>query len=310
MQTDPEIKDLISKYFTFSRREYKAAIALFILSSFIWLFSDIKNYLIPPKFNNAELLQKAAELDAVASSIEDSYAQDKNWDRNKSENPKESPLPDYFMFNPNTTSATDLSRLGFSKKQIHIIENYISKVGQIKSKDDFRKIYGISETQFAALDPFIDLPEARPSNTNSTSERKSKKLALSKIELNTADSNDFDRLPGIGMGYARRIIKYRNALGGFVNISQLLEVYGFRQSLLDSISPFLNLDLSKIILLNINTAELEELRKHPYIRYKFANAIVNYRQQHGRYANIEDIKNVVLMTDELFDKIKSYITVD
>lgn len=89
-----------------------------------------------------------------------------------------------------------------------------------------------------------------------------------------------------------------------------MEVYGFRTGLLDSIRPYLTLDPSKVIKLPLNTATIDQLKIHPYLRYKLANAIVNYRTQHGNYKSIDDLKNILIMTDEVFEKIKSYIYID
>ncbi len=307
MQFHPELPELLRKYFTFSRREYKATLALFLITIAVWCYPDIHLKVFSPKYNQEQLLAKAYELDALLLSNESS---------NSEFNP---PLHDtsianhnieLFSFNPNTISLDDFLKLGFSEKQIHTIQNYIAKVGEIKSKADFKKIYGISSTQFTQLEPYIDLPETRESVSKSGSHHKINSIEGRHIEINTADSLALDELPGIGMGYARRIIKYRNSLGGFVNLNQLMEVYGFRTGLLDSIRPYLTLDPSKVIKLPLNTATIDQLKIHPYLRYKLANAIVNYRTQHGNYKSIDDLKNILIMTDEVFEKIKSYIYID
>ncbi len=311
MEINPEFKDTIKKYLTFSLREYKAALALLLITLTVWYFSDIQHYFFPKQFDNSSLYQKAVELDALQKSKEETDIKKGSDSEEKEVYTKNKDAPhEYFEFNPNTASQEELIKLGLSKKQINIIKNYIAKAGEIKSKTDFKKIYGITEMQFEALDKYLLLPETVPYIKTEAKETKTGTTTRLSIELNSADSNTLDQLPGIGMGYARRIIKYRTALGGFLDLSQLLEVYGFRQTLLDSISPYLTLDVSKIKLLNLNTSMLDELKSHPYIRYKIANAIVSYRQQHGNYKSLEELKNIVLITEEVFSKIKSYLSVD
>jgi len=311
MQIDPEFSQALRKYFTFSRKEYKAALALLFITTIIWFFCDIKNLISQKPFNNSLIIEKAKTLDDLNSrdlSSKDndigSYPEKDNSDDETNNTTL------YFPFNPNTASNEEFEKLGLSNKQIRIIQNYRSKVGEIKSKADFKKIYSIKKTQFEALSPYITLPE-----NNSIKEfvgQPPKNIEKKKltIEINTADSATLDLLPGIGMGYARRIIKYRVALGGFVSLSQLIEVYGFRATLLDSITPFLTIDISKITTLNINSGNIEELRKHPYLRYKIANAIVNYQQQHGNFKQIDDLKNVILVTTDIYEKIKYYVSVE
>jgi DNA uptake protein ComE-like DNA-binding protein len=311
MQIDPEFKDQLTKYFTFSRREYKASLALLIITLGTWFFADIKSYFFPAKFDDALIRQKALELDAIIESKNDEKetADEKNYGYHQNSGIENPSATQYFNFDPNCTSDEDFKKLGFSPRQIHIIKNYLSKIGRIKSKADFKKIYGIPESQFEALEPFINLPATRTEENHYSTER-IPVIKIINIELNSADSIELDKLPGIGMGYARRIIKYRNSLGGFEDVSQLMEVYGFRQTLLDTISPFISLDPSKIIRLDLNHADLEELKKHPYLRYKIANAIVNYRDQHGNFTSIDDIRNIQLITDDLYLKLKTYLKID
>lgn len=307
MQFHPELPELLRKYFTFSRREYKATLALFLITIAVWCYPDIHLKLFPPKFDPQHLLAKVHELDALLLPYE---TQNSEFNPSFHDSTFVNRNSELFSFNPNTISSDGFLKLGLSEKQIHTIQNYIAKVGEIKSKADFKKIYGITSTQYTQLEPYIDLPETRESASKSKTHQKYNPTLGRHIEINSADSLALDELPGIGMGYARRIIKYRNALGGFVDLNQLMEVYGFRAGLLDSIRPFLTLDPSKVTKLPMNTATIDQLKIHPYLRYKMANAIVNYRTQHGNFKTIDDMKNILIMTDEVFEKIKSYIYID
>ncbi len=313
MNLDPDFKDLLKKYFTFSRREYKASLAMLAIIMPLWFFSDIKMFFFPEKFDDALITQKIAEFNLMTDSDYSAaklYDEKNNDDSTAYYSGEDKNGHDLFSFNPNKSTDEEFNKLGFSKKQIHIIKNFIAKVGEIKSKSDFKKIYGITEQQYELLNPYIDLPETTTSKHFDSYEKKQAGARKFTIEINTADSIELDELPGIGMGYARRIIKYRSSLGGFFSIDQLMEVYGFRTTLLDSIRPYLTIDVSKVKLLNLNTATFDELRAHPYCRYKLANAIVNYRQQHGNFESIDDLKNVVLISDDVFIKIKKYLTLN
>ena len=130
------------------------------------------------------------------------------------------------------------------------------------------------------------------------------------VELNSADTLEFDKLKGIGFSYAKRIIKYRELLGGFVRKEQLMEVYGFDQERHNALSSVVFVDDSKVKKININADVFEGLKRHPYIKYNLANLILNYRKQHGNYKSVEDIKQLNLMNDELLSKISPYLTVE
>ena len=99
-------------------------------------------------------------------------------------------------------------------------------------------------------------------------------------------------------------------MGGFINKEQLLEVWKFDQEKLDIISPNITLNAALIQKININTAPVELLKAHPYIRWNIANSIVKMRAQIGTFKRIEDLKKSVLIHDEVFEKLKLYVTIE
>lgn len=127
------------------------------------------------------------------------------------------------------------------------------------------------------------------------------------FELNSADTLDLQQLRGIGPCFARRIVNYRTALGGFVSKTQLQEVYGLPPETYRSIAPYLTLDASQVKKLNPNTATLNELKRHPYIDYYQARAIVDYRKNGHTYHNASDLLLVHLMTDSIVQRLTPYL---
>jgi competence protein ComEA len=106
---------------------------------------------------------------------------------------------------------------------------------------------------------------------------------------------------------AARIVNFRDKLGGFYSIEQVGETFGLPDSTFQKIKPLLQLKNSSIRKININTATVDELKAHPYIKYSIANPIVAYRTQHGPFSNIEDIKKVMVVTNEIYNKIAPYL---
>jgi competence ComEA-like helix-hairpin-helix protein len=132
---------------------------------------------------------------------------------------------------------------------------------------------------------------------------------LSPIDINAADTSAYISLPGIGNRLADRIIRFREKLGGFYSIDQIAEVYGLADSVFQKIKPLLKLGPFSIKKIDINTATLEELKAHPYIKYTIANSIVQYRSQHGTFSTLEDIKKIVLITEEVYVRISAYLVI-
>lgn len=146
--------------------------------------------------------------------------------------------------------------------------------------------------------------------SNSFESKFPKKDASVIVELNGADTSDLKQLKGIGSGFAKRIVKFRDVLGGFVKKEQLLEVYGFDKEKYDLISPQITLNVSKVKTLNINSASVDDLDKHPYIDKTSAVKIYWHRINHGNYSGVNDILKSNLVDEELYGKIASYLTTE
>lgn len=127
------------------------------------------------------------------------------------------------------------------------------------------------------------------------------------VEINSADTSSLKELKGVGSVFAGRMVKFRDALGGFVKKEQLLEVHGFDKEKYEAIAQQVEIDLSKVKKININAASVETLKKHPYIDKKVATKIYWHRINHGNYSNVQDILESNLVDDQTFAKIVPYL---
>lgn len=127
------------------------------------------------------------------------------------------------------------------------------------------------------------------------------------ISMNQADSMDWEQLPGIGPVLAARIVKYRKKLGGFHSPSQLKEVYGITDSVYEKIATTIRSDSIDLQKIDINKASMEELKQHPYIRWEIAKAIVRYREAHGLFHSLEQLKGIWNIPPETLAKIEPYL---
>lgn len=211
-----------------------------------------------------------------------------------------------FPFNPNNLSENLWKKLGINDKQIKTIKNYEAKGGKFYKKEDLKKIYCISEYEYQVLEPYITIPQ-EVTDTPTYSEKKHS-LSANPIEINSSDSFDLQKIPGIGMKTAIRIITYRDNLGGFIYKEQLLEVYGIDTNRYQQIEPYIILTNNDIKKININTASIKEMVKHPYIDYYLAKTIVVTREKNGNFNSLEDMKTQTRVYDDLFTKLKPYLT--
>jgi DNA uptake protein ComE-like DNA-binding protein len=170
-------------------------------------------------------------------------------------------------------------------------------------------MYCISPSEYEILEPYISIPEQKNEYADRKPEiREVKKRVM--VDLNTADSAAMLELYGIGPSFAKRIIKYRNLLGGFYSKTQLLEVYGFDQERLDKIEAYCDVNSSAIKRININKVRADELKKHPYLDYYTAKAIVDQRVILGRFTSVQQIKSIPLIHEDLFNKIQHYLIIE
>ena len=217
-----------------------------------------------------------------------------------------------FPFDPNTLNKAGWEKLGLSDKQAQVIINYTNKGGKFYKKEDLSKIYSLDSMKIQELLPYVNIPktEERSSFTN-IEYPKEKNIRLKKapkiIELNSSDSSGFISLKGIGPVFSKRIIKFREALGGFVKLEQISEVYGIPAETYAAILPYLKLDLSLVKKIDINSVNANDLGKHPYIKYKKARTIINYRDQHGAFKSLSDLRNIHSLDEEFFSKIELYL---
>lgn len=161
-----------------------------------------------------------------------------------------------FEFNPNTVSAEELVRLGFSEKQAQSIVNYRSKGGRFRRKGDFAKSFVVSDSIYRRLEPYIRIPL---------------------VDINSADSAAFDALPGIGPYFAAKMVEYRSELGGYSYPEQLMDIYNFGRERYDALKDLIS--CPEPAPFEIWTLPAEKLREHPYIRtWQAARAIVLYRE--------------------------------
>lgn len=220
-----------------------------------------------------------------------------------------------FYFDPNTLSVDGWIRLGIRGKTAQTIHKYVSKGGKFYMPEDIGKIWGLHPDEVQRLLPYVRIeqkplagynkyPATEPYKTDTKT-----KYSIANVEINTADTTAFIALPGIGSKLAARIIAFREKLGGFYKIEQVAETYGLPDSAFQKIKSKLVTGSSNVKKININTATVDELKAHPYLRYNLANAIVQYRLQHGNFAAVSDVKKIMLFTDDVYNKAAPYLTV-
>jgi competence protein ComEA len=226
-----------------------------------------------------------------------------------------------FYFDPNTLNTEGWQQLGIREKTAATIVKYIVRGGKFRQPEDIGKIYGLGHKDYLRLLPFVKIASLPPAEKEEPNGKKSfssnTKTAFAEkhfsettaFDINQADTAAFIALPGIGSKLAARIIAFREKLGGFYSVQQVSETYGLPDSTFNKIQGLLRCEHSAVRQIDINTADANTLKQHPYIRWSLANAIVQYRVQHGNFKKVEDLQQIALITPEIFEKLKIYLAV-
>lgn len=227
-----------------------------------------------------------------------------------------------FYFDPNTLTTDGWKRLGISDRTIHTIQNYLAKGGAFKKPADLAKIYGMRKIDLERLLPYIRLqipaeqhPAKAPAAKGFAASGSAfvpfrKSIPKTVLEINTADSISLMALPGIGTRLSARIIKFRNQLGGFASVDQVAETFGLPDSTFQKIKPLLKCQPGQVKKININKADLYEMRQHPYLKWNLAKLVVRYREQHGAYNALDQLLNITEFNADLLQKLRPYLVLE
>jgi|694.fasta_scaffold06193_15 DNA uptake protein ComE-like DNA-binding protein len=300
------------EWFEFSKKEQRGVIVLLVLI-FALIAARIAIVLRPA--DDPIMETKAYEILEWASKEEEDGFERPAQDVQKGSKS----FPDCFPFDPNTCDIQVWKNLGLSEKQASVILRYVSKGGKFRTVNDLKKMYVLPEGFADHVATCAAMPAVEENHQNPFPDKwvytdkqhvySSKPYEPVLVEMNSADSLELRRIPGIGPYFARKIHIYREKLGGFYDVSQLLEVYRMTAPKLDSIRDFIQIDPSFVRKMNINAVDLATLSLHPYISKREASALIAYRDKHGSFAKVDDILLCKALDENTFLKIRNYLEV-
>jgi len=313
-------KHFIADYLSFSKKERTGIIVLISLIVFFMGIPFFYPFFIKSHPTDTKVFEK--EIAALSIKQYDSTKQFQRFGATgKQEESVYSPSNhqqeqfELFYFDPNTASGEELKKLGFQEKTITTIHHFLAKGGRFYKSDDIAKVWGLHPNEVKRLLPFVQIKNLQASHILEGNEFKKKPFIsttqpLILIDINTADTSEFISLKGIGSKLSQRIINFREKLGGFYSVEQVGETFGLPDSTFQKIKSLLKITSLSITKININTADLELMKTHPYLRYATSNAIIRYRTQHGNFSAVADIKKIMTITEDIFNKAAPYLTVE
>ena len=298
----------------YSRSERRAV--LFLLTLIVLLLAAI---IIYSKRDNVPLglIENVAEVDSFLGDVQRMKKQSLKSGEDSDNHP--SKVVGLFEFNPNLADSIEFSRLGLSPYVIKNILKYRAKGGRFKTPASFAKIYGLSPEQYADLEPYIRIPEEEPINREPSLSYRldtlhkdlrkpySEKYAKgTQVDVNMADTLELKKIPGIGSAIARNIVVYRQRLGGFCDLRQLLEVRFFTPDLLE----WFVLGDSSVNKIRVNHESLDKLRAHPYLNFYQVKVILEHRKKRGEIKSLSQLSLYEEFTEKDLNRLSAYFSFD
>lgn len=221
-------------------------------------------------------------------------------------------------FDPNTVDSLTLINFGLKPWKVKNFLHYRAAGKVFHSAEDLGDTYGWTEEDVQRLSPYVSVGKQYENKEKKREEREQREekkekpehtsnkfKSLTKIDVNTADTALLRRIPGVGEKISLAIVRYRQRLGGFHSVKQLLDIKIVSPELLDwmEVSPSPNLQK-----LNINKASFQALNSHPYISYEQTKALLQYIRLYGDVKDEETLLATGIFTKEELEKLKPYIT--
>ena len=219
------------------------------------------------------------------------------------------------IFDPNTVDSITLLHLGFKPWQAKNMLKYRVKGGKYRKKEDMKKLYGMTDSMYVALEPYIHITQdsstvnsAQVDSTRMDSKPQWRNLKKDTIlNLRTADTTELKMIRGIGSYRAKMIVRYREQLGGYARVEQMLEARGMDKVIADSILPHFYIDSVIVHKMPVNKMRPEVLSRHPYLNFEQAKSIYEYRRKHIRIKSADELKKIKGISPEDLEKILIYV---
>ena len=239
-----------------------------------------------------------------------------------------------FAFDPNTADSLTLIELGLRPWQVKNMMKYRAKGGRFRKPEDFRKLYGLTDSAFAALRPYIRIDSTawvarRDSLQMLKHERDSLKHVADSlrrdsiyaargyqvkkdtiIELNNTDTAALQYLRGVGPAVARHIVRYGQQLGGYMSPEQIREIKALRDYKVpfDSVIPHLTAEKDSVTRMRVNYIGVERLQRHPYLNFTQAKAIYELRRNKFYLKSIDELRELPCLTEEDIRRLEPYLS--
>ncbi|WP_163322042.1 helix-hairpin-helix domain-containing protein [Draconibacterium mangrovi] len=223
-----------------------------------------------------------------------------------------------FTFNPNIIDESALDSLDLPEQIKRNIMKYRAAGGSFKSKNDLRKLYGMSDSVFQYVAPYIVIPEATSKKQTKRTYEPETTQPLGFFDPNTAGKEELQKF-GFTSYQADNIVSYRESGGSYRRPEDLLKIYGVDSATYKQISPYLKIEVviepqkvspEELFIVELNSADTSDLIQLNGIGSVYASRIIKYRNLLGGFYMTNQLMEVYGFSEELLTSIKPSVTID
>ncbi|MBB6680258.1 helix-hairpin-helix domain-containing protein [Aequorivita sp. 609] len=221
-------------------------------------------------------------------------------------------------FNPNFITDYSGYVLRLSNEEIDRLLQYRKEGKWINSAADFKRVTGVSDSLLAEIRPYFKFPEwvnNSASKVSATSFNQNKGFVArpfsQKIDLNQATETQLQQVSGIGEALSKRIVSYRESIGGFSDEKQLYAVYGLSPEVVErTLNVFTVKTPKEIIKINVNNASASDIATIPGVSFELAKKIWEYRRLRDKITNVEELNKIEGMSQRKLQLIQLYLSAE
>lgn len=223
--------------------------------------------------------------------------------------------PTIYPFNPNFITDFKGYKLGMSTAEIDRLLEFRKKNLYVNSAEEFQELTKVSDSLLATMEPYFKFPDwvknkKQSKGFENPNQGYTKKEKIQVIDINLASQEDLIKVYGIGQGLSERILKQKEALGGFISMEQMNDVWGLSPEVIEKLNAQFKIGvIPSVKKVKINDASAKELQLFPYFRYPLNKEIVTYRSMNNGILNADDlikIKGFPVDKVKIIDKYLEY----
>jgi DNA uptake protein ComE-like DNA-binding protein len=270
----------LAVFFKFTKEQSKALLFLFsiiVILQFIYFYADFSSDAVEDETQKQHWLSMQSKIDVLKKE-------------------KAEYVVKIYPFNPNFITDYKGYKLGMSVVEIDRLLLFRKQNKYVNSAEDFQKITKVSDSLLNIISPYFKFPSWVKnkkefkgfSNSYEKKFRSKEKIVIK--DINKASQEDLIKIYGIGEVTSLRILKAREALGGFVTMEQIRLIWGLSPEAIEGLLSHYKVDgLPAFKKLDVNNASLKEISQFHYFNYGLARNIITYRSMNGDFRSVEDL---------------------